>query len=191
MIETSCPVCHGSRFVRDRRRLGKRCMKCGLKARTDRAADGLVIHSRDRHGIAKFARTCIKCGVTAIVGKKDARNTRCRKCVCASRATHGYTRNTGTHPLYRIIKSAEARCRYPAVKDYKWYGARGIKVCREWAADPASFVSWALANGWRRGLELDRRDNDGDYTPTNCRFVTHLENMRNRQPARKLVASHG
>jgi hypothetical protein len=59
------------------------------------------------------------------------------------------------------------------------YANRGISVCEEWNYWP-TFAAWALSHGWRVGLEIDRRDNDGGYCSSNCRFVTDLEQNRNR-----------
>jgi hypothetical protein len=72
-----------------------------------------------------------------------------------------------------------ARCRIPTATYFRRYGGRGISVCAEWASFEA-FRDWALASGYADDLEIDRRDNDGDYTPENCRWVTHVENSRNR-----------
>lgn len=72
------------------------------------------------------------------------------------------------------------RCTNPAPIYKNWRG-RGITVCSEWY-DPWVFIAWAEQAGWRQGLELDRRDNDGNYTPENCRFVTDKEQANNRRP---------
>lgn len=64
------------------------------------------------------------------------------------------------------------------------YSGRGIRVCREWIADPFAFVRWARANGYAPGLEIDRIDNDGPYSPENCRWVTGKVNCSNRSSSR-------
>jgi hypothetical protein len=80
------------------------------------------------------------------------------------------------------------RCENPRNSAWHRYGGRGISVCADWHSIQI-FTDWALANGYRRDLEIDRIDNDGTYEPNNCRFVTHAENMRNRSPrAEKAVA---
>lgn len=71
------------------------------------------------------------------------------------------------------------RCEDVNSAEYHNYGGRGIKVCPEWRNDVYAFINWAKANGYKEGLQIDRRDNDGDYTPENCRFVTPLVNSRN------------
>lgn len=67
---------------------------------------------------------------------------------------------------------------------YKYYGGRGIKVCDEWANNAEAFCIWAEKNGSQPHLQLDRIDNNGNYEPSNCRFTTPSENMRNSQRAR-------
>ena len=86
--------------------------------------------------------------------------------------------------LYTVIKNAIRRCTDSNCKHYKHYGARGIKVCTEWMSDKRAFIEWALSNNWKKGLDLDRIDNDGDYTPTNCRFVARHVNINNRRCTR-------
>lgn len=66
-------------------------------------------------------------------------------------------------------------------KSNKNYGGRGIAVDDEWLGDQGyeNFEKWALENGWARNLQLDRIDVNGNYGPTNCRWVTAKENRRN------------
>ncbi len=88
---------------------------------------------------------------------------------------HGYY----YHALYGVWCHVKSRCYSPGNKDYKDYGGRGIKVCDEWMS-PIVFIEWALPL-WKKGLEIDRRDNDGDYNPENCHFITHKENVHNQR----------
>ena len=94
------------------------------------------------------------------------------------------------HPeLYNVWKTMLHRCENPRREKYAAYGGRGIKVCADWH-DPREFVKWAMLNGYRSGLQLDRTNNDGDYEPKNCRFVTPKQNSRNRRNTKKLTL-HG
>jgi len=77
------------------------------------------------------------------------------------------------------------RCNNANHPYYKAYGGRGIAICEEWSKSFLCFEKWALANGYEESLELDRRDNDKGYSPTNCRFVTHKENCNNRHNSPK------
>lgn len=76
------------------------------------------------------------------------------------------------------------RCYNPNNKSYKNYGGRGIEVCDEWRKDYSKFESWAMNNGFQEDLSIDRIDNDGNYEPDNCRFVTPAENNQNRRSSR-------
>lgn len=83
--------------------------------------------------------------------------------------------------LSLVYAGMMGRCHYEKHVAWGHYGGRGIKVCRAWAADRNEFIDWALSNGYRPGLELDRINNDGDYSPENCRFVTRQQNNRNKR----------
>jgi hypothetical protein len=75
--------------------------------------------------------------------------------------------------------SMQSRCNNSYSTSYKYYGARGVKVCEEWC-DYNNFKSWALENGWQRGLSIDRINNDGNYEPSNCQWLTLSENTAKR-----------
>lgn len=92
-----------------------------------------------------------------------------------------------THPIYNSWKDMRRRCGSPYAKGYENYGGRGIKVCEEWDKDPLVFIHWALANGWKEGLTLDRIDNNGDYCPDNCRWISRAEQLLNRRNNRILT----
>jgi hypothetical protein len=98
-------------------------------------------------------------------------------CAAATRKTHGLTSGTW-HPLYKVLSGIIGRCTYPSATNYEYYGGRGIDVCKTWRDDPQSFVSWAERQGWKQGLEVDRIDSDGHYSPENCRLISHQENSQ-------------
>lgn len=84
------------------------------------------------------------------------------------------------HPLRNVWSSMQSRCFDENRAGFHRYGGRGITVCEEWRYSARRFISWALENGYEKGLQLDRRDNDGNYSPDNCRFVSCSENCSNR-----------
>ena len=63
-------------------------------------------------------------------------------------------------------------------KDYKYYGAKGIKICKEWLDNPTEFEKWALENGYQDNLTIDRKNSKQGYTPQNCQFISNKENSR-------------
>lgn len=92
------------------------------------------------------------------------------------------TRNHGESktPLYRQWKAMVRRCESPVAHNYRWYGGKGVRVCPEWRQDFLAYKAWADVHGYTHGLELDRVDENGDYEPGNCRFITKKANIRNR-----------
>lgn len=88
------------------------------------------------------------------------------------------------HPLYGIHRNMLNRCYREKHHNFKHYGGRGITVCPQWRCNYYAFAAWALKNGWLSGLQIDRIDNDGPYSPENCRITTHTENVRNSRAAK-------
>lgn len=86
----------------------------------------------------------------------------------------GESRYRGTK-IYGVWKNMNARCSNKNRPDYKWYGGRGISVCCEWKNSNV-FCDWALKNGYMEGLVIDRINNDGNYEPSNCKWVTNKIN---------------
>lgn len=79
-----------------------------------------------------------------------------------------------------------SRCYNINSHNYKNYGGRGIIVCEEWKYSMESFVKWGLNNGWKNGLIFDRKDNNNNYFPENCRFVSlSISNKNKRYPAHR------
>lgn len=90
--------------------------------------------------------------------------------------THGLTH----HPLFQIWRGIKKRCHCPSNPGFKNYGARGIFVCDEWLHSFESFFAWANPR-YSHGLQIDRINNNREYSPSNCRFVTCQVNQRNRR----------
>lgn len=129
------------------------------------------------------------CGGRNITSARAIRRGRVTSCGCRQResaTTHGMSK----HPLYRILQAMKGRCHGNAAIRNPNYGGRGISICDQWMADPVAFIVWGEANGYRAGLEIDRIDNDGNYDPGNCRFVTRTANARN-MTTNRIVAYRG
>jgi len=82
--------------------------------------------------------------------------------------------------MYEKWCSMKRRCNNPNTKDYKNYGGRGIAVCEEWN-EFIPFMEWSNENGYSDDLEIDRRNNELGYSPSNCRYITRLENASNKR----------
>jgi len=116
---------------------------------------------------------CPKClqEVVRLLGSGD----RQKSCGCYINVKHkgSYTR------LYNTWAMMKQRCLNPNVKQFKNYGGRGIIICPEWTNDYIAFRDWSLSNGYKEGLQINRINNDGNYEPSNCRWITNGENLRN------------
>ena len=90
--------------------------------------------------------------------------------------THGMTKTR----LYVVWRGMKRRCYYPRESSFPHYGGRGITVCDEWNNSFEAFRDWAMANGYRDDLTLDRIDYNGNYEPSNCKWSTMEEQQNNK-----------
>lgn len=95
-----------------------------------------------------------------------------------------------SHRLYSIWDSMKSRCYRKTTAPYAKYGGRGITVCDEWKNSFQAFYDWAMENGYRDDLSIDRIDVNGSYCPENCRWVTMREQENNRRN-NKLITYNG
>jgi len=127
------------------------------------------------------------CGRTKTIQLRSLKSQNTRSCGClrdgkigALNRTHGMKGTHKQHPLYLVWRGIKTRCFNPRCKAFKTYGARGITICAEWKDDPVAFAAWCLEHGWKPGLTIERIDNDGDYEPSNCEFISKSENTIRR-----------
>jgi hypothetical protein len=136
-----------------------------------------ILPSKDKK---TFVRCVCKCGKYKDVRLTSLKRGDTKSCGCIGtykNITHGES-NTN---LYNVYRSILQRCFDENCPPYHNYGGRGITVCNEWRGSYIKFRDWALLNGYKEGLEIDRRDNNGNYEPNNCRWVTRIVNQNNRR----------
>ena len=93
--------------------------------------------------------------------------------------------------LASIYQGMKQRCYNTKCSRYKYYGSRGIGICDEWLNSPQAFYDWAMANGYQENLTIDRINNDGNYEPQNCRWVSMKEQATNKRPRKSNTGAVG
>lgn len=144
----------------------------------------------NKHGIRYALWFCkCDCGNTCEVSSSNLGKST-KSCGCLAKEhlsemskgniTHGMAR---TH-LYRCYHQMLNRCYRTKNDHYHMYGGRGIAVCEEWRSGFEAFRDWAFENGYQEGLSLDRIDVNGDYKPSNCRWINAEDQCHNKRQSR-------
>ena len=144
---------------------------------------------RNSHGNILWRCKC-KCGTIREVSGNSLRMGRSASCGCINaeflRNTtfrHGFSKTS----LRWVYSNMQQRCCNNKHPKFTTYGARGIKICKEWLDNPSSFYNWATFSGYKRGLTLDRINNDGNYEPSNCRWTTKKIQQNNMSSNRVIT----
>jgi len=138
----------------------------------------LTVLKRAKTSLGKTAWECkCECGKKTKVPSGYLKATQAPSCGCLRKKYDGIPMK-----LRIVYTNMKQRCFNKNLPIYKYYGAKGITIDESWLKDNMLFLKWALKKGWKEGLEIDRRDNYGNYTPQNCRFITKTENLKNRSP---------
>lgn len=116
------------------------------------------------------------CGKTTVALWENVRRGMTKSCGCKQHRDTQYTKD----PLYSTWRTIRARCTQPSCLMYSRYGGAGVKICPEWDNSFPAFRDWALANGWKPGLEVEKdiKGNSDLYSPETCIITTHAENMK-------------
>jgi len=149
--------------------------------------DVVDVTGKRKKGVSCTMLKCkCRCGNTTLLFPYQFQNGSIMSCGCLKKRTpHNATHKLSRENLYHIWETMRLRCTSPKNKRYYLYGARGISVCPEWFNNFLAFREWALTNGYRKGLSLDRINSNGNYEPSNCRWVTVKEQQNNRRITKK------
>lgn len=143
-------------------------------------------------GKRKFICKC-ECGNVKLIRSAEFVNGVHKSCGCSTNEfcsknsiKHGYSKKR----LYRVYRGMIERCENQKREAYRNYGGRGISVCEEWKGDNGveNFFSWAYKNGYDENAPfgectIDRKDVNGNYEPSNCRWITNAEQQKNKRPS--------
>ena len=102
-------------------------------------------------------------------------------CGCLKKISQSKTHGLSNSRIFHVWTGMKERCYNKNYPKYKLYGARGIVVCDEWKDDFMTFYNWAMDNGYKEGLTIDRIDVNGNYDPSNCRWTDIKTQNRNRR----------
>jgi len=135
-----------------------------------------------------------RCGVEKELRLYAVKSNQIMSCGCLKREVdrqkcikRNTTHNLSKHPLYNIWCGMKSRCYDINYHSYAEYGGRGILIGDEWLNSPEVFIKWGLENGWRKGLEIERLDNNFGYFMSNCVWVTRQRQNSNTRRTRYLT----
>lgn len=129
------------------------------------------------------------CGTEKSVIGDSLRSGVSNSCGCYHKDQLSNHRLSNTR-LYGKFQNMKDRCYNEKSQSYKNYGDRGIRICDEWLNDFQAFHDWAIANGYRKGLSIDRIDNMGNYEPSNCQW-TDVKTQSNNRRSNRLITLNG
>lgn len=143
----------------------------------------IELFGSNKHNSLQWLCKC-SCGKEKVILGESLKSGNTQSCGCfgsetkrKNRIKHGESHKSR---IYGIWSGMRNRCNCKNRVTYKYYGGRGISVCKEWNDFPA-FKNWALSNGYLDNLTLDRIDSNGNYEPDNCRWITIQDQQLNRR----------
>ena len=141
------------------------------------------LNEKDKYGHYLYKGKCKICGYETVrpFSHFSAPSAITNNCKHLDRNGNYYNFNKynwSNERIGSIFNGIKDRCYNKNNKSYKWYGEKGVKVCKEWIDNPKLFENWALSNGYKDNLTIDRIDENKDYCPENCRWVPNSDNAK-------------
>ena len=166
---------------------------------------GDINHIKEKYGVYTIIEKLnkrAKDGHSLYIGQCECGATKCStlsnfKCQATQKCTHFRHYGKITIPsvtfknkrIAHIFYDMLRRCYDKENKDFKYYGERGVSVCQEWLENPTLFEEWALQNGYKENLTIDRVKEDKNYTPDNCRWIDKKTNTRFKSTTNYITAT--
>lgn len=133
---------------------------------------------------------CMECGwETDMMKGSIARASKCTH-IAANGIYINYDVVWKNKRIGKIFQGMKQRCYNPNEPSYRWYGAKGIKICDEWFQNPNLFEEWAISHGYSDNLTIDRIDENCNYSPDNCRWTTGKDNAKYKSTTSLITANN-
>ena len=147
----------------------------------------VVLERAENRGKHTMWKCKCDCGNYTITGASELKSGTTKSCGCLKFESRNSTHGLSDTRLYGIWQGMKERCLKEYSPAYKWYGGRGITICQEWLDDFYNFYNWAIANGYKENLSIDRINVDGNYEPSNCKWIPLEEQALNTRTTKFLT----
>ena len=181
----SCKICNRKKSIENKTdylKIGERFGKLVIVENLGKIKPEISNH--------RYYKVKCDCGKVEISRDSLLRTGKKIECyLCSTKKRPQYKHGMTNTRLFAIWQGMKQRCNCKTCEAYKWYGGRGISICKDWE-EFTMFYDWAIKNGYQDNLSLDRINVNGNYEPGNCRWATDKQQMNNMR-TNKLITYNG